>query len=85
MINLVSIKLKNPTYNLASIKNQDAKINKTERYFPVTIKAENGNLIDVTEYPVFFYWRLPLVCYIVENYVMFDAKNGWWIMRYMDD
>ena len=46
LINLVSIKLKNPTYNLASIKNQDAKINKTERYFPVTIKAENGNLID---------------------------------------
>ena len=46
LINLVSIKLKNPTYNLASIKNQDAKINKTEKYFPVTIKAENGNLID---------------------------------------
>ena len=46
LINPVSIKLKNPTYDLASIKNQDAKINKTERYFPVTIKAENGNLID---------------------------------------
>ena len=46
LINPVSIKLKNPTYDLASIKNQDAKINKTERYFPVTIKAENGNLMD---------------------------------------
>ena len=46
LINPVSIKLKNPTYDLASIKNYDAKINKTERYFPVTIKAENGNLID---------------------------------------
>ena len=46
LINPVSIKLKNPTYDLASIKNQDAKINKTERYFPVTIKAENGNLIN---------------------------------------
>ena len=46
LINPVSIKLKNPTYDLASIKNQDAKINKTERYFPVTIKGENGNLMD---------------------------------------
>ena len=46
LINPVSIKLKNPTYDLASIKNQNAKINKTERYFPVTIKAENGNLMD---------------------------------------
>ena len=46
LINPVSIKLKNPTYDLASIKNYDAKINKTERYFPVTIKAENGNLMD---------------------------------------
>ena len=46
LINPVSIKLKNPTLNLASIENQDAEINKSGRYFPVTIKAENGNLID---------------------------------------
>jgi len=46
LINPVSIKLKNPILNLASIENQDTEINKSERYFPVTIKAENGNLID---------------------------------------
>ena len=46
LINPVSIKLKNPILDLASIENQDAEINKSERYFPVTIKAENGNLID---------------------------------------
>ena len=46
LINPVSIKLKNPTLDLASIENQDTEINKNERYFPVTIKAENGNLID---------------------------------------
>ena len=46
LINPVSIKLKNPTLNLASIENQDAEINESGRYFPVTIKAENGNLID---------------------------------------
>ena len=46
LINPVSIKLKNPTFDLASVENQDAEINKSERYFPVTIKAENGNLID---------------------------------------
>ncbi len=46
LINPESIKLKNPTLDLASIENQDAEINKSERYFPVTIKAENGNLID---------------------------------------
>ena len=46
LINPVSIKLKNPTLDLASIENQDAEINKSERYFPITIKAENGNLID---------------------------------------
>ena len=35
------------TYSInASIENQDTEINKSERYFPVTIKAENGNLID---------------------------------------
>ena len=46
LINPVSIKLKNPTLDLASVENQDTEINKSERYFPVTIKAENGNLID---------------------------------------
>jgi hypothetical protein len=46
LINPVSIKLKNPTFDLASVENQDTEINKSERYFPVTIKAENGNLID---------------------------------------
>ena len=46
LINPVSIKLKNPTLDLASIENQDTEINKSERLFPVTIKAENGNLID---------------------------------------
>ena len=46
LINPVSIKLKNPILDLASIENQDTEINKSERYFPVTIKAEEGNLID---------------------------------------
>ena len=46
LINPVIIKLKNPTLDLASIENQDTEINKSERYFPVTIKAENGKLID---------------------------------------
>ena len=46
LINPVIIKLKNPILDLASIENQDTEINKSERYFPVTIKAENGNLID---------------------------------------
>tara|TARA_B100000965_G_scaffold375534_1_gene367953 strand:- start:220 stop:1419 length:1200 start_codon:yes stop_codon:yes gene_type:complete len=46
LINPVSIKLKNPTLDLASMENQDTEINKSGRYFPVTIKAENGNLID---------------------------------------
>ena len=46
LINPVSIKLKNPILDLASIENQDVEINKSERYFPVTIKAEDGNLID---------------------------------------
>ena len=46
LINPVSIKLKNPTLDLASVENQDTEINKSERYFPVTIKAEDGNLID---------------------------------------
>ena len=46
LINPVSIKLKNPILDLASIENQDTEINKSERYFPVMIKAEDGNLID---------------------------------------
>ena len=46
LINPVNIKLKNPILDLASIENQDIEINKSERYFPVTIKAEDGNLID---------------------------------------
>ena len=46
LINPVSIKLKNPILDLASVENQDTEINKSERYFPVTIKAEDGNLID---------------------------------------
>ena len=46
LINPVSIKLKNPILDLASIENQDTEINKSERYFPVIIKAEDGNLID---------------------------------------
>ena len=46
LINPVSIKLKNPTLDLASVENQDTEINESEKYFPVTIKAENGNLID---------------------------------------
>ena len=46
LINPVSIKLKNPILDLSSIGDQDKEINKSERYFPVMIKAENGNLID---------------------------------------
>ena len=46
LINPVSIKLKNPILDLASVENQDIEINKSERYFPVIIKAEDGNLID---------------------------------------
>ena len=46
LINPVSIKLKNPILDLANTENQDTEINKSERYFPVIIKAENGNLID---------------------------------------
>ncbi len=46
LINPVSIKLKNPTLDLASVENQVTEINESNRYFPVTIKAENGNLID---------------------------------------
>ncbi len=46
LINPVSIKLKNPTLDLASVENQVTEINESDKYFPVTIKAENGNLID---------------------------------------
>ena len=46
LINPVSIKLKNPTLDLASVENQVVEINESDKYFPVTIKAENGNLID---------------------------------------
>ena len=46
LINPVSIKLKNPILDLASVENQVTEINESDRYFPVTIKAENGNLID---------------------------------------
>ena len=46
LINPVSIKLKNPVYNLASIQNQKTEIDRSERFFPVIIKAENGILID---------------------------------------
>ena len=46
LINPVSIKLKNPILDLASVENQVTEINESDKYFPVTIKAENGNLID---------------------------------------
>ena len=46
LINPVNIKLKNPVLDLASVQSQESKINESERFFPVTIKAENGNLID---------------------------------------
>ena len=46
LINPVSIKLQNPVYNLASIQNQKAEIDRNERFFPVIIKAENGILFD---------------------------------------
>ncbi len=46
LINPVNIKLKNPVLDLASVQNQESKINENERFFPVTIKAENGSLID---------------------------------------
>lgn len=46
LINPVSIKLQNPVYNLASINNQKAEIDRSERFFPVIIKAENGILFD---------------------------------------
>ena len=33
LINPVSIKLQNPVYNLASIQNQKAEIDRSERFF----------------------------------------------------
>jgi len=46
LINPVNIKLKNPVLDLASVQNQDSDIDENGRFFPVTIKAENGILID---------------------------------------
>ena len=46
LINPVNIKLKNPVLDLASVQNQDSDIDGNGRFFPVTIKAENGSLID---------------------------------------
>ena len=46
LINPVNIKLKNPVLDLASVQSQDSDIDENERFFPVTIKAENGSLID---------------------------------------
>ena len=46
LINPVNIKLKNPVLDLASVQNQDSDIDENGRFFPVTIKAENGSLID---------------------------------------
>ena len=46
LINPVNIKLKNPILDLASVENQVTEINESDKYFPVTIRAENGNLID---------------------------------------
>ena len=46
LINPVNIKLKKPVLDLNSIQNQTTEIEKSGRFFPVTIKAENGILID---------------------------------------
>ncbi len=46
LINPVNIKLKKPVLDLDSVQNQTTEIEKSERFFPVTIKAENGILID---------------------------------------
>ena len=46
LINPVNIKLKKPVLDLNSIQNQTTEIDKSGRFFPVTIKAENGILID---------------------------------------
>ena len=46
LINPVNIKLKKPILDLNSVQNQTTEIEKSGRFFPVTIKAENGILID---------------------------------------
>ena len=46
LINPVNIKLKKPVLDLSSVQNQTTEIEKSGRFFPVTIKAENGILID---------------------------------------
>ena len=46
LINPVNIKLKKPVLDVNSIQNQTTEIEKSGRFFPVTIKAENGILID---------------------------------------
>lgn len=46
LINPVNIKLKKPVLDLNSVQNQTTEIEKSGRFFPVTIKAENGILID---------------------------------------
>ena len=46
LINPVNIKLKKPVLDLDSVQNQNTEIEKSGRFFPVIIKAENGILID---------------------------------------
>ena len=46
LINPVNIKLNKPVLDLNSVQNQTTEIEKSGRFFPVTIKAENGILID---------------------------------------
>jgi|TARA_B100001093_G_scaffold516860_1_gene596729 hypothetical protein len=46
LINPVNIKLKKPVLDLNSVQNQTTEIKKSGRFFPVTIKAENGILVD---------------------------------------
>ena len=46
LINPVNIKLKKPVLDLNSVQNQTTEIEKSGRFFPVTIKAENGILVD---------------------------------------
>ena len=46
LINPVNIKLKKPVLDLNSVQNQTTEIEKSGRFFPVAIKAENGILID---------------------------------------
>ena len=46
LINPVYIKIKKPVLNLANVQSQNIDTKKSERFFPVIIKAENGSLID---------------------------------------